>query len=340
MNNKEKFLNEFSYLKLKRSPEFNYPMSQEDYVNYLVGLNEKYLPKKDNLTVEQKEVLEDIFNSINAIEDALIPFRKHKIPYTLGVTGGALYDLITNNSHLTKDIDIVLNFNIFDPSANLEEKKINSDFLKPIDDLMTEYFPNANTFNTSKSYSMLDVAWAFNRFIEKSFDNYLHNKNEAEKTYHNKSLFSLSKITHTSCNRPIDLILSLNNVKSYIQSFDFDLCKNYIFYRQSANYKEYNDLATEALRSNITSLELLDHLYLTPPALKDLDNKTFTMLVSSFDEEDIHWFMEHHYPRLKEKLPHFELNFRAYTENNEEMANFYLMNEKVTDKTATKKKKI
>lgn len=347
MDNKEKYLREFSYLKRERSPAFTYKLPQHVYIDYLTNLYEQYLPKKNDLSSAQQKSLNDIYNSLRYIDEALSPFRKYNIPYNLGVTGGAVYDLVTDNAQLTKDIDIVLNFDIKD--FRFSDGEIDKKFINDIEKLLQEKCPEK--LNPQHLYSLNDINFLVNQFIYQSFNvnNEKSTMDFKAKAYQHKFLLSLLKLEHEELNKPIDLMVALTPVQQYCISFDFDICKNYIYYRKSPepeiqeSHKDFmeivkllqgpknedTDLATQVSLRSVKPEELLDHLYLSPAALQDLDNKTLTMLVSSFEEENIHFYMEHHYPRLKEKLPHFQLNFRSYNDKNQEVAACYIFNERI-----------
>jgi hypothetical protein len=336
--NKTRYLEEFSYLTRTRAPGWNYLLPQNTYVENMLNLNEQFLPKKNNLNHFQQNILSDIFNSLKSIDDVLEPFRRHGLKYNLGVTGGAIYDLVTGNSQHTKDIDIVLNFEMHKFADMPDAKEINPESLPELNKLMKKYNRDKNN-----QYTMEDVSHLVSHILSQTFsiNKQYHARDFEQKDYSHKFLFSLLKLNHSSSAKPIDLMISLTPVSEYAKSFDFDICKGYIHYRRKLKEDIYMgdmlvfeadnpiDLATLIKVKNLKPEDLLDHMYMPPCMLQDLGNKTLTMLVSSFEEENIHFYMENHYPRLKAKLPDYKLNFRSYNDKNQELAACYIFNERI-----------
>jgi hypothetical protein len=352
--NQARYLTEFSYLTRKRAPGWAYTLPQDTYVSNMVSLYDQYLPKKNNLNPFQKNVLNDILNSLKSIDDSLEPFRKHGIKYNLGVTGGAVYDLVTNNSQYTKDIDIVLNFEVHNLGDLPVANELHQEFLLPLNKVMQQFdynIPNKEYViyeqdgkkTKVKNYTMEDLSHLVTYILSQTFslNQQFHAKDFEKKEYCHKFLFSLLKLNHEKSTKPIDLMIALSPIEQYSKSFDFDICKGYIHYRRKLQEDIYMgdflifegnnppDFAMLMKNKTLQSTDLLDHLYMPPCMLQDLDQKNLTMLVSSFEEENVHFYMEHHYPRLKAKLPDYKLNFRSYNDKNKEVAACYIFNERI-----------
>lgn len=69
------------------------------------------------------------------------PLRNVNIPYSLSVTGGAIYDFLTLNEDKIKDIDLVLHFPIT-KRENDEEVKNNEAILSALIALMIIFQKN------------------------------------------------------------------------------------------------------------------------------------------------------------------------------------------------------
>lgn len=366
---KQYYLNEFSYLKLDRE---NYPLTSIEYQDLIFERYEQLLLPFDILNNEQTLALQNIYDSMKAIDSVLTPFRDAGIPYSLVSTGGALYDFLTGKHELTKDIDIVLHFNIVADKNEKQKAPDNTFFAVPVSDDWTEpeelpkdiisekYQQSVHNLikehapqlaHANHKYDMGLFSHLVQRMIDKNYktSQIYTQKNFKDGDYVKMLLHSLIKVSDNKLNKPLDIMLSQRSPQVYCDSFDFNICKNYITYRRFKHeFMKEDDLATQVEKQGYSPQLMLEHMMCFPIALEDLVNRKYTMKLNTLRLSDINYYMTRHYPRIKEKLPEYELNFDC-APNEQHIANAYLaahrhekLQEKIPHKNgaAIQKKKI
>lgn len=122
--------------------------------------------------------------------------------------------------------------------------------------------------------------------------------NLENKSYCSKHMFSNIKIPK-QFSYPVDLIFTNDSIEDFVQTFDFSICK--IYYKH--NIEQFETI------QNLESWQKIYHrIIFTPTFLKDLKDKTITLNLRHFDENEIEYFLTHHYQRIKEKYFDYSLN--------------------------------
>ncbi len=160
----------------------------------------------------------------------------------------------------------------------------------------------------------------------------LFENKDVEEKYLNKKIASIFKIIDKN-GFENDLIVSDISAQNFIASFDFEICKCYI--------------ELETKNKSISYNEFLNNIVCLPSMLRDLDEKTLTIKVKNFNMEEIEYFMNKHYLKLKEKFPDYKLNYFESKTNQENMRlneikylNYLMMKESLNNNKKVEKNKI
>lgn len=347
---KQNYLKEFSYLNQECD---GWKYTREEYHDLIFNRIDKIFAPLEHLDNNQNIALQNIYQSMQAIDNTLAPLRVEGIPYSLASTGGSLYDFLTGNCDKTKDIDLVLYFAIAkNPDDNKDEpekneppqedsndlyagdwtgkttKEKNNKILKKYQEsvhkLIREHAPQLA--HNPNDYDMEIFSHFVKTLINKNYltPNIYTQKNFDEGDYVKVLLHGLIKIEDLKLPKPVDIMIAQRNIQTYCDSFDFNICKNYLIYRNDNQVHNANsDLVTDIENKGYCSQLILDHMRCFPNALKDIENKTYTMKLNELRLSDIDYYMTRHYPRMKEKLPDYELNFSCQPET-QHIANAYI----------------
>jgi hypothetical protein len=153
-------------------------------------------------------------------------------------------------------------------------------------------------------------------------------KNFEHQMYYSKHLFSNIKIPQ-EFSFPVDLIFTNDSIEDFVQTFDFSICK--IYYKH--NPRELDD---------DYDLENWQKIYrkiiFTPTFLKDLHDKTITLNLRNFEENEIHYFLTHHYQRIKNKYSEYSLNIINGKEQMKEKIYFEILQKEISQQSTSQKK--
>jgi hypothetical protein len=298
---------------------------------------ETVYPKRENFNQEQIDHMVEILQIIKNLDQALKPLRDHKLNYTLDLSGGALYDFLTNKVEYTKDVDIIF---------HLEAQVVNKSNLCV--EIMENTERDVKIFNTlfenitgikrsSSNIYAEDLNALLIQLLSNSYNKavlkYDSTIKEKRPSYMNSSMFGLININDKNLSKPIDLIISSTEAQFLCYNMDFNLCKIGLNYRNSTNvdaFYEWNkDMTNYLKRNGLESRNLCDvdvfneyaiesvlkRVYLLPASVYDLYNKTCTLDFHKFTTEHLTHYMDNHYPRIQEKLPEYQLVFRNEHEN-------------------------
>lgn len=348
---KNRYIHEFGFLDDDSNNSNNSKYTRQEYKDLILESHYHLFDNYVHLNKEQNCALMNIYNCTKTLDDLLEPIRNFRIPYELGISGGALYDFLTNNSQSTKDIDLILyfpistdkepkdinNFPIDDSdqgyrfylkSKPKKDDWINDSFQNNVHQFIKNYFPNLAMDDLELVYDMEIFSNCVSQLISQQYTSRIYNNKSFNKTkYVNMLLHRLIKIKDTNLPKPMDIMIAKNNIQTYCSAFDFEICKNYIIYRnfeQKPTYKKFNDIFTEITQNPTISIAslLLEHMICFPSAVLDFTNKKLTMKLNSVRLKDVDYYMNKHYPRLKEKLPDYNLDFLT-SEENMHIAQYY-----------------
>lgn len=302
------YLKQFAYL--------NRQTLEEQNESYQTSISK--VPKISQLGSEDIEHLNHLYNSLVLLDNIMFPFKDCKIPFELGVTGGAVYDLLTNNTSLIKDYDITLHFPIYPQHDEFEimNKQFTTDnisftgknfdllsqqYQTPMHNLFKKYLPE----KAIGTYLPKDLTHLVKAILKANYTtvNQLGSKADI-KSYRNDQINAIFQIEDSNFLKPIDLIMNKCNTNYFCSTFDFNVCKTYINYKPNIN----ENMTKEAVAEH-----MLQNLFIFPEAAKDLHHQTLTMdlIHQTFNLDNIIYFMERHFPRLEEKLPHYRLSFKT-----------------------------
>jgi hypothetical protein len=149
--------------------------------------------------------------------------------------------------------------------------------------------------------------------VERQIKNHLKISNifrnkDVENKYLNKNIEAIFQVDGLG-NKKIDLILSQHSGRGFAMSFDFEICKGEInldFITENQNFEG------DAIK------EMLNNLWLMPSMLRDIDEKTLSISSANFDVEHIHYFMNKHFLKLKDKFPTYSFNYFTHDLNEED----------------------
>jgi len=293
----------------------------QHYFNYITSLFDKHALKKETMTIEQWNILEEIIENKNTIEKELAPL-KELFHFDLNIVGGSVRDVILNSTDKINDYDFTIscNFDLIKPlddvakdmglSLNSLKDELNTITKARID--FAEKQCESQGFDldrSSKKYliSTIEKNFYFSQIIHKLMENtknyqYFSSQNVQEE-YMNAHITSIHQFFGTN-NKKVDLIVTENSGISFLSTFDFEICKV---------FANLNDITNEK--------DLLEKMVPTGSMLRDLEDKTISLNPIKFNVEHIEYFFGKHYLKLKEKLQDHELNLfsikkkEQFTEN-------------------------
>ncbi len=312
--------------------------------------------------------IEKILKTVKTVNDFLSAYEEVlPIKIETKLVGGALRDLIINPDNI-KDLDILVNvrfsnefyykFHDFFSSLDdmdtsnlykeltqhkyteselkkkvyalsqtlLNEKCCDEEFVKKmaenftkskdIDDipckLLTEFLSSKLKADNIFAKSMWPLSNIRNQSIKDddllSSDNYMFDK-----------IISVIKLSNSQDEYPVDLLFSSYHVKNFIDSFDFEICK---------------------IHANVTNIsqpeDLIKNIVFDKRFWNDYKNKSFTVYVDKFSDEQMQRTMEKHFVSLKSKYIDYKLNVsfgnvKSLGNDQEITLNNYLKQEKAIE---------
>lgn len=288
-------------------------------INGLLFWNKK-IPKENQL------ILDRIIRQSSEIYESLIPLTELGITFDMWLVGGSVRDLLLGNGKLIKDLDIMIN--VYQapmpkiPKASQFIKKSKFDFnKKQLQSIVLRkdsktHFEHWNLLHSKskdwkvkqKQRLLYDVA-AFDVFacaLGQKFDLYelyppsLEQVNNFENSnqYLDLRLKGVIKIKKEGWDWPVDILMSNNNVDSFMQAFDFGICKTAIELVRSFDVRGQRFVFPQ------TAEDLMKRVRLTHHFLTDFKNKQHSMNVSEvMSLRQVKHSCEDHLPRLEKKYP-------------------------------------
>lgn len=300
--NKQEYLNRFPYLNQYTSEKL------DEFFSKI----EKFQPDIKKLNTEQIVFLEDMFSALTQFNDDLNELKEYGLSFELGIAGGALRDVILNNSINIGDYDITLHINNIPMDFTSNELNINWNKLEKFNfkGLWKKYFSAPEPYYTPLPQSvnekmLTNLIGAVLKQSNSQKIKEIHYANHEVGTYQNNSIYGLIKLENVISKKPIDLIITNRLIDGFVNTFSFDLCKTY--------YKYNNKHTFEDMVNNI----IIQH-----SMLKDLENKTLTMNINHLSEENIRYYMNKHYKKMKEKYPEYTLDYRCRYDQYDKMSEY------------------
>lgn len=246
-----------------------------------------------------QNVCERITKQIQKLIVRLIPLYQIGIRYDIYLAGGSIRDLVYGNHNSIKDLDIVFSINENSLASALKttpiitlEAILGKDVNKHIDwrnDSQVKKLHSMFLYCLSKDY---EVSRGFTiediqaKGEENQYENLL-----------NQNLEGIIAIKDAEDDYPMDILLTTSPIDTYLNSFNFEICKTYVpvFRKKDAKF--------------ITNpLHILEYIHVAPGFISDGMNKTITLKMASQKSlEAIEKSVNTHLPRIMAKYPDYKL---------------------------------
>lgn len=278
------------------------------YLDKMLYLFDKYALKSETMTDEQWKILNEIVENKKIIQKALLPL-KGICNYELSIVGGSLRDIIAAQPEKVNDYDMVISCghgkaeDILNLARNmgfaidLQDEELNKIKTFRIESAKEQRNAKDNEWdNYTEKYliEQIEKDFYFSKVINKLMShtkNYKHfSANNVKEKYMNFHITSINQFTGFN-DKKVDLIVSDYYGLGFLSTFDFELCKIY------ADLKKVE-----------TKEDLLGQIIPTGSMLRDIDDKTFSVKVTKFSPENLHYFFNKHLLKLIEKYPEYKLN--------------------------------
>ena len=288
---------------------------------------EKHIVKKEDLTIEQKNVLDQFSKTLQFIDSQLKPFETQGIHYTLGIAGGCVRDFLMNKSDYIKDIDVVVCFhdtNNIDKIIKLQHPE------KFVPEINPHQFKEITGKEPQQSIYDFDVAGDTSPkknenskkiILTQACSDLMAQKAHVKNTYFshmnivadyfNDQIYGDIKIDIPGVNYPVDLVIAKQDTQDFLHTFDFAICKAACVYKKTNPLSNLgkNDFFQNEFDDKKEGWEnVYDNFLIMHTFLKDLNDKTLTLNAKHFSPEHIDYFMRKHYKNLNAKHPDYRLN--------------------------------
>jgi hypothetical protein len=308
---------------------------KDDIFNKMTNI----IPDKNNLSDKQMVFLKETSDVFDKLDRLLAVFNKYDIKYTLGLAGGAIRDFVMDKVELINDFDICINFDEFiGINSYIKQNKNHPNEMlhEKMNKICSVFFPH-EIIGTIDSALLSKLV---NKVIEQEYKTNLFLSDScAVGDYQNDHIVGIIKISDQKLSKPIDLIISKDSTSIFCTTFSFDICKGFIEYTPELKIK---------LKEHNGFLNLIDNIILSKHMINDIVNKKYTMNIQHVEISHIHYYMNKHYLKMKEKYPDFKLNYRINKatddsselmrlESVEKLALFYMMVKESTQNNPKKK---
>lgn len=283
---------------------------------------------KKKIPKENKEILNKIINQFNDIKESLQPLMDLGVSFDLWLVGGSVRDLLLGNGNLIKDLDIMLTFQQpvtpkF-PGKKAFLKKSKLDFTIP--QLQNIVFPTGSTTpfehwdfldakNKARDYKiqqkkqrvkqaalfdMITCCLGQNINLTEVYKPSVDEAKQEElsEKYVDNRITGVIKLHKESWSWPVDILVSVYSVDTFLTAFDFGICKVGMELLRGADVREQRDILPH------TPENLMKRVRVTRHFLEDVTNKQISMLVSEvMTMRQLQHSCENHLERLEKKYP-------------------------------------
>lgn len=306
--NVEKFIQANNY-----NTQRTHNATPQEYFDKIVTLFHKHNVTNEQLNHSQWEVLQEIMDNKNFLAEKLKPLEP--INYHLSLVGGSLRDLVVDNAQSINDYDIVISLGYVKESTleNLtniaKTLGVHVDINNPEFEAMKRFREKSKIEQKNvKGYSWdnddekeLNKTLNANYYLSKIVKHLMkdiptiknfESKNVREE-YANYHIMSINQFMGAN-NKKVDLIVSDYEDMSFLSTFDIELCKLYLNLKNISNKEE-----------------IMDNIIQTGSMIRDLEDKTLSINVIKFSEENQEYFFNKHLLKLTEKYPDYKVNIFA-----------------------------
>lgn len=213
---------------------------------------------KQKIPQDVQEKILQILQISYEIKDSLIPLQKLGIPIGIDLVGGALRDIVLKKHKEIKDLDFLISFHrkniqeikkIENCTKSLEidlsEKKYQTILYRNKDSQLMDHWKDKNSNDSLinvKVFDLIALLLAKNFTVEKYYFPRYEIQNYED--YIDHAIIGVIKIKKDDWSLPVDIIISDYHIESFIDKFDFDICRIYLniqnFYE--IIHHEYNQI--------------------------------------------------------------------------------------------------
>lgn len=276
---------------------------------------------------EKLFTLRKMIISLSFVHEALKPLTKLlNFKYEIGIVGGSIRDFLLDKQQYISDLDIVFaikDIKGFSRHTGITLSELVLSAQEITDQLKIAPFVYKEEDKTDVIEQLLfhlineTIAKDFHireAFAPRMLPQILEQPSKAEiwrSGYHNRLLRGVIKIDAPHLAFPVDLLICNESVKSYINSFDFEICKTWLFYTNDVELDSAKHIEKlENILIHLTT-EKIEKAYqnigVSVGFLKDVVNETLTLSPCGFDMDAIEGALLKHYPKVKRKFSKYKL---------------------------------
>ncbi len=290
---------------------------EQDYVDLIKEKITRESFNKDSKSF----VLFQIWSDAKKINNMLAPLKPMGIGYTLDLTGGSVRDFVLDKENDIKDLDFMLSISWQGFNSNevvkkipahfsqqelkdvnwseflsgVEKKEKNEDFFEtiyPID--QEELKRKILTLCINRVNQKYEFFGKKNRSIKVNSDNAYD-----ESLTRNDRLMAVAKLdkNNFNTNYPIDILLTDFIKPTFLEDFDFDICKASICFVNNTIKKEFPKSSAHLVGRFVANIDFW----------ADVKNKKISYNVKGRGLKEIDRSFDNHLPRLKAKYPEYEV---------------------------------
>ena len=250
-----------------------------------------------------------IKNQLNSFIGKMQPIFELGVKFNIYLAGGALRDLLLNNSTNIRDLDVIFDFSEY---VDSNAKKLSEMSVYMLSKIFGELHLTQTQWDEldpkQKSFLLIFKVTQQEYNIEKKYTlEELKNKSSLEnETYShllNKELEAVISISHPSYEYPMDILVINTNVDAYLDTFSFDICKVKLL------------LVNMSKPQIITNVyDFMKFIHTSKHFLKDAMEKTLTLKMYRYSNVGlIEKILTKHYNKIKQKYSDFKVNLDAGT---------------------------
>lgn len=271
---------------------------------------------------EKLFTLRKMIVSLSFVHEALKPLAKLlNLKYEIGLVGGSIRDLLLDKEDYISDLDIVFaikDINGFSRHTGTTLSNLCLSAQEITDKLKITTFIYKEEEQTSVIEQLFFhlikelLAKDFNiqeAFAPRVLPEILDKSTKSEiwrSGYHNTLLRGVIKIDAPHLAFPVDLLVCNESVKAYVNSFDFEICKTWLFYTNDIeleNHKHVDNLENILIHLTTERIEkAYQNIGVSIGFLKDIVNGTLTLSPYGFDMNAIEGALLKHYPKIRNKF--------------------------------------
>lgn len=290
--------------------DFIYKKSNKPLLNSKLIDTEKFLKSinfNPNINYENNiTILSKIYDDYQLITEKLNELHPNLI-FDINISGGSIVNIINNlqNSELINinDIDYFINIDYQNSIRLRNDNK--EDYSYRNDQLICHNKDNPNHIDNITN----NIISYFNKSNKNLFDYIYYPKIDTDFSLHYDGYISpniegVLKINNSSLNFKSDIVFISNDITSYIDKFDFNICKNIL------SIINFNNNLSKEDKANL----IFSSIILWPSAINDYIKKQLTIDTGKFTYEAINYFINKRAKKMFDKFPDFNIVIADFDE--------------------------